>query len=79
MKRLPTCTLLPALPWPGAGRALAHSTPPVVLTPERDAIIALLGPVPKAFVREVRLSAQERVLIRQQWHWQPSEPFYRLR
>ena len=58
--------------------ALAHITPPVVLTSDRDAIIDLLGEVQKVFLREVRLSSAERQLIRQRWHWKSEEDFYRF-
>lgn len=60
------------------GVALAHMTPPVVLLPERDAIVSMTGGATKFFVREVRLAAAEREAIQQQWGWRPEEEFYRF-
>jgi len=43
-----------------AGAALAHITPPVVLVSDRDAVVGLLAGARRFFVREVRLSPEER-------------------
>jgi hypothetical protein len=62
----------------GAGMAAAHVTPPVVLTSDRDAIVGLLSGSRRYFVREVRLSAEERQAIQKQSGWTPDEDFYRF-
>jgi hypothetical protein len=62
----------------GAGMAAAHVTPPVVLTSDRDAIVGLLSGSRRYFVREVRLSAEERQAIQKQTGWTPDEDFYRF-
>lgn len=61
-----------------ANAALAHITPPVVLVSDRDAVVELLAGARKFFVREVRLSPEERQTIRKQWEWSPDEEFYRF-
>jgi hypothetical protein len=61
-----------------AAPALAHITPPVVLVSDRDAVLAMLGGARRFFVREIRLSAQERDAIRSEWGWAPAEDFYRF-
>lgn len=58
--------------------AAAHITPPVVLASDRDALLELLGGARRFFVREVRLSAEERQAIRQRTGWTPDEDFYRF-
>ena len=60
------------------GSALAHITPPVILASDRDAIVAMLGNASRFFVREVRLTAEERQDIDQRWGWQPEDPLYRF-
>jgi hypothetical protein len=61
-----------------AGQAVAHITPPVVLASDRDTLITFLAGSKKYFVREVRLSPQERDALRQQVSWTPDEDFYRF-
>lgn len=61
-----------------AAPALAHITPPVVLVSDRDALIGLLGGARRFFVREVRLSPQERAAIRAETGWTPDEDIYRF-
>jgi hypothetical protein len=56
----------------------AHITPPVVLASDRDAALVLLAGAKRSFVREVRLSPEERQTIRKQWGWGPEEEFYRF-
>ena len=75
MKRL---TLALVLAGALAGPALAHLTPPVVLVSDRDAVVALLAGAQRFFVREVRLSAADRVAIKQASGWTPEEDFYRF-
>jgi hypothetical protein len=62
----------------GARGGLAHITPPVVLVSERDAVLAMTGGAKKFFVREVRLSPEEREAIQRQWGWRPEEERYRF-
>lgn len=62
----------------GVQVAFAHVTPPVVLMSDRDAVLSMLTGARKYFVREVRLSAEERGLIQKQWGWRPEEDFYRF-
>lgn len=62
----------------GVQVALAHITPPVVLISDREAVIGMLEGAKRFFVREVRLSAEERELIRKRWGWRPEEDFYRF-
>lgn len=61
-----------------AGAALAHITPPVVLVSDRDAVAGLLPGARRFYVREVRLSADDRQAIQKQWRWTPEEDFYRF-
>src|SRR5918999_646110 len=69
--------LVLALTW-GAGVGLAHITPPVVLISERDAILGMTGGAKKFFVREVRLSPEEREAVQRQWGWRPEDELYRF-
>jgi hypothetical protein len=62
----------------GAGVGLAHITPPVVLVSERDAVLGMTGGAKKFFVREVRLSPEEREAIQRQWRWRPEDELYRF-
>jgi hypothetical protein len=62
----------------GVGSVLAHITPPVVLLSEQDAVRGMMGGATKFFVREVRLTTEERGTIRQQWGWQAEEELYRF-
>ena len=62
----------------GTGPALAHITPPVVLISDHDAVLGMTGGAKKFFVREVKLTPQERQTIQQQWGWQAEDEFYRF-
>jgi hypothetical protein len=62
----------------GIGSVLAHITPPVVLLSEQDAVRGMTGGATKFFVREVKLTAEERGAIRQQWGWQAENELYRF-
>ena len=64
--------------WFGSGSVLAHITPPVVLLSEQDAVRGMTGGATKFFVREVKLTAEEREAIRQQWGWQAEDELYRF-
>ena len=64
--------------WLGVGSVLAHITPPVVLLSEQDAVRGMTGGATKFFVHEVRLTAEERGTIRQQWGWQAEDELYRF-
>ena len=61
-----------------ASPALAHLTPPVVLVSDRDAVLTLLAGARRFFVREVRLSAQEKAAIKHASGWTPDDAFYRF-
>lgn len=69
---------LPLLIPLGVQVALAHITPPVILVSDREAVVGMLQGAKRFFVREVRLSAEEKELIRKQWGWRPEEDFYRF-
>jgi hypothetical protein len=58
--------------------AAAHITPPVVLVSDRDALVALLAGARRFFVREVRLSGEDRRTIHRRTGWSPDEDFYRF-
>jgi hypothetical protein len=62
----------------GAGVGLAHITPPVTLISERDAVLGMTGGAKKFFVREVKLTPEEREAIQRRWGWRPEEEFYRF-
>lgn len=62
----------------GIGVVCAHITPPVVLLSERDAILGMMGSASRFFVREVKLTAEEREALRHRWGWQPDEDLYRF-
>ncbi len=62
----------------GVGSVLAHITPPVVLLSEQDAVRGMTGGATKFFVREVRLTVEERRTIQQQWGWQAEDELYRF-
>jgi hypothetical protein len=66
-----------SLTW-AAGVGLAHITPPVVLVSERDAVVAMTDGAKKFFVREVRLSPEEREAMQRQWGWRPEDERYRF-
>ena len=61
-----------------AGTAAAHITPPVVLLSDRDALVSLLAGARRFFVREVRLSVDERAAIQAQTGWRPEEDLHRF-
>ncbi len=61
-----------------AQAALAHITPPVVLVSDRDAVVRLLPGARKLAVREVRLTPEQQLAIKQATGWAPEEPFYRF-
>ena len=65
-----------ALAWRRQRPGLHH--PPVVLLSEQDAVRGMTGGATKFFVREVRLTAEERGTIRQQWNWQAEDELYRF-
>lgn len=58
--------------------ALAHITPPVVLISDRDAVVSMTAGAKKFFVREVKLTAEERNTLDRQWSWRADEEFYRF-
>ena len=60
------------------GPALAHVTPPIVLASDRDAIATLLPGARRHFVREVRLTDEERQSVQNESGWRPEEDFYRF-
>jgi hypothetical protein len=66
------------LGWLATGPALAHVTPPVVLVSDRDAVVGLLGGARRYFVREVRLTPEQRQAIEKRSGWNPAENFYRF-
>jgi hypothetical protein len=78
MRRLWLGLILTAAIVTAAGIAGAHITPPVVLVSDRDALVALLAGSQKFFVREVRLSAEERREIEKRTGWKPEEDFFRF-
>jgi Na+-translocating ferredoxin:NAD+ oxidoreductase RnfG subunit len=61
-----------------AALAVAHITPPVVLVSDREAVASLLAGSRRFFVREVRLSPEQRQRIQKQSGWTPEEDFYRF-
>ncbi|MGH7392178.1 MAG: hypothetical protein ACREM3_22365 [Candidatus Rokuibacteriota bacterium] len=61
-----------------AATVAAHITPPVVLVSDRDALVGLLSGARRFFVREVRLSPQERSAIKAQTGWMPEDDLYRF-
>lgn len=60
------------------GTVLAHITPPVVLVSDRDAVVGMLTGARRFFVREVKLSPEERSRIDKEWGWKPDKDFYRF-
>jgi hypothetical protein len=62
----------------GVKVTLAHITPPVVLTSEREAVVSMTAGAKKFFVREVRLTSEERQTMQQRWGWRPEEELYRF-
>jgi len=60
------------------GVVWGHITPPVVLLSERDAILGMMGNASRFFVREVKLTPEEREALQQRWGWRPEEERYRF-
>jgi Na+-translocating ferredoxin:NAD+ oxidoreductase RnfG subunit len=61
-----------------AAPVLAHVTPPVVLVSDREAVAGLLSGARRFFVREVKLSPEQKRIIQQRSGWSPDEDFYRF-
>jgi hypothetical protein len=70
--------LVLGLAWLTGGPALAHVTPPVVLLSDRDAVAGLLAGARRFFVREVKLTPEQRRGIQQRSGSNPDEDFYRF-
>ena len=60
------------------GPVLAHVTPPVVLVSDREAVAGLLPGARRFFVREVKLTSEQKRTIRQRSGFTPDEDFYRF-
>jgi hypothetical protein len=60
-----------------AGPALAHVSPPVVLSTEAEALRAMTGSAEAVEVRKVRLDAAQRRALRQACACKANEAFYR--
>jgi hypothetical protein len=58
--------------------ARAHITPPVVLASDREAVSRLLAGASRYFVREIRLSPEQRNAIRRRTGWNPDDERYRF-
>jgi hypothetical protein len=78
MRSLARLTFALVVSWLIAGPALAHVTPPVILMSDRDAVVGLLGGARRFFVREVKLSPEQRRAIAQRSGSSPDESFYRF-
>jgi hypothetical protein len=79
MTRVLACALLAlTLAGPIVAPALAHVTPPVVLMSDREAVVGLLGGARRFFVREVKLTPEQRRVVQQRSGWSPDEDFYRF-
>lgn len=78
MNRFPALALTAALLALAVGPAVAHITPPVVLMSDRDAVVGLLTGASRFFVREVRLSPEDRAALQRQYGWTPDEDFHRF-
>lgn len=61
-----------------AAPVLAHVTPPVVLASDREAVAGLLTGSRRFFVREVKLTSEQKRIIQQRSSWTPDEDFYRF-
>ena len=61
-----------------AGPAQSHITPPVVLVSDRDAVVGMLSGAKRFFVREVRLSPEERESLQRDWRWRAEDEVYRF-
>ena len=73
-----TTALFVALLLLPAARGAAHITPPVVLVSDRDALVGLLSGAQRFFVREVRLSPEQRQAVQKETGSAPDEDFYRF-
>jgi len=60
------------------GPILAHVTPPVVLVSDREAVAGLLPGARRFFVREVKLTSEQKRMIQQRSGFTPDEDFYRF-
>jgi hypothetical protein len=56
----------------------AHITTPVVLLSDRDALAGLLAGARRFFVREVRLSPEERATVQRETQWTAGEDYTRF-
>jgi hypothetical protein len=77
-KVLRPCVVLLCSLFLSIGVVCAHITPPVVLLSERDAILGMMGNASRFFVREVKLTPEEREALQQRWEWPPEEERYRF-
>ena len=77
-KVLRPCVVLLCSLFLSIGVVCAHITPPVVLLSERDAILGMMGNASRFFVREVKLTPEEREVLQQRWGWRPEEERYRF-
>ena len=57
----------------GAGAAWAHITPPVVLVPEREAVLSQQAGAKGFFLREASLTADERKAVQSAYGWRASD------
>jgi hypothetical protein len=48
------------------------------LLSERDAILGMMGNASRFFVREIKLTPEEREALQHRWGWQPDEELYRF-
>lgn len=78
MTRISALSLSLVLTWLVTAPALAHVTPPVVLVSDREAVLGLLGGARRFFVREVRLTPEQRQAVVQRSGWNPDDSFYRF-
>jgi len=60
------------------GPVLAHVTPPVILVSDREAVAGLLAGARRFFVREVKLTSEQKRMIQQRSGFTPDEDFYRF-
>lgn len=77
MRRSLLVLLTVAVVWSAAGPALGHVTPSVVLVSDREAVAGLLAGARRFFVREVKLTPQQRQAL-QGAGWKADEDFYRF-
>ncbi len=59
-----------------AGAAWAHLTPPVVVVPERDAVLSQHAGAKKLSQRDVSLTAEERKAIQSAYGWRASDELH---